>query len=76
MSGGLTDFTKEICWKKSLDTGASVLALNIIEAAYPSQSLRARRSELNTLIANHKEERWSVLLLFPFPECKAKVTSL
>lgn len=75
MSGRLTDFTPEICWKKALDTGASVLALNVIEAAYPSQSLRDRRSELNTLIANHREDRWSVLILIPFPACIAQVAS-
>lgn len=75
MSGRLIDFTVEICWKKALDTGASVLALNIIEAAHPSQRLRDRRSELNTLIANHKEDRWSVSLLYPFPTCNAKVAS-
>lgn len=73
MPGRLTDFTIEICWQKALDTGASVLALNVIEAAHPSQSLRDRRSELNTLIANHKQDRWSVLLLAsPFPTCIAK----
>ena len=75
MSGRLTDFTIEICWKNALDTGASVLALNVIEAAYPSQSLINKRSELNTLIANHREDRWSVLLLIPFPACIAKVAS-
>lgn len=75
MSGRLTDFTIEICWKNALDTGASVLALNVIEAAHPSQSLKNRRSELNTLIANHREDRWSVLLLIPFPARIAKVAS-
>lgn len=75
MSGRLTDLTTEICWKNALDTGASVLALNVIEAAHPSQSLRDKRSELNTLIANHREDRWSVLLLIPFPACIAKFSS-
>ena len=72
----LTSFPIEICWQKALDTGASVLALNVIEAAYPSQSLRDKRSELNTLIASHKEDRWSVMLLAPFSICIAKVVPL
>lgn len=72
MPGRLTDFMIEICWQKALETGASVLALNVIEAAHPSQSLRDKRSKLNTLIANHEQDRWSVLLLVPFPTCIAK----
>lgn len=44
----------------ALDTGAKVLALNVIEAASPNKDLRHRRSELNALIANHKEDRWLV----------------
>lgn len=45
----------------ALDTGANVLALNIIEAAAPSDSLIQRRNQLNALITKHHEdERWSV----------------
>lgn len=43
----------------ALDTGANVLALNIVEAAARSESLILRRRQLNALIANHHEkERW------------------
>lgn len=38
-----------------------MLALNILEAAAPSDSLIQRRNQLNALITNHHEdERWSV----------------
>lgn len=50
------------CWKVALDTGANVLALNILEAAAPSDSLIQRRNQLNALITNHHEdERWYTL---------------
>ena len=49
----------ETGWKMALDTGANVLALNIVEAAARSESLIQRRRQLNALIANHHEkERW------------------
>lgn len=49
--------TTEKVWTVALETGAQVLALNVIEAAVTSESIPERRNSLNTMIQNHKEDR-------------------
>ena len=41
----------------ALDTGANVLALNILEAEASTDTGNARRNSLNSKIANHQQER-------------------
>lgn len=53
----ILSFFSELVWEKALDSGASVVALNIIEAARSSEGLIKRRGELNEMIANHQHER-------------------
>ncbi len=49
----------EKVWKVALDTGANVLALNVLEAAATSSGDREdpKRSSLNSKIASHQQER-------------------
>ena len=47
----------EAIWKVALNSGARVLALNIIEAAASSEKAVRRRNELNAMIAKHEETR-------------------
>ena len=49
-------FTEKI-WGVALDTGANVLALNILEAAASNDSANAKRNSLNSKIANHQQKR-------------------
>ncbi|KAL9130209.1 MAG: hypothetical protein Q9217_001554 [Psora testacea] len=54
-------------WRVALDSGAKVLALNVIEAASTLGTLVGRRNDLNAMIAKHEEDRfytfdlWSVI---------------
>ena len=50
----------EKCWTTALDSGAKVLALNILEAGYPDPTLIQTRKTLNALILNHKEKNMFV----------------
>lgn len=45
-------------WDIGLRSGANVLALNVIEAAFTDGTIIQRRDALNALIANHKQDRW------------------
>ncbi|KAL8842239.1 MAG: hypothetical protein Q9170_000645 [Blastenia crenularia] len=44
-------------WRVALDTGANVLVLSILEAAYTAGDILQRRKELNSLVACHEEKR-------------------
>ncbi|KAL9104938.1 MAG: hypothetical protein Q9163_000183 [Psora crenata] len=44
-------------WRVALDSGAKVLALNVIEAAGSSQGMVRKRKDLNDMIAKHEEDR-------------------
>lgn len=44
-------------WKVALDTGANVLALNVIEAAASSPRMIERRNMLNAMIKAHQEAK-------------------
>ena len=48
---------QEAVWKMALDSGAKVLALNILETASSSEKGTHWRNELNAMIAKHQEER-------------------
>ncbi|KAG8528896.1 uncharacterized protein KY384_006585 [Bacidia gigantensis] len=54
-------------WSTALESGASILALNIIETARASDRMVAKRRELNEHILNHQANRfyafdlWSVI---------------
>ena len=50
----------EKVWRVALDSGANVLALNVLEAEVTSGTIVQRRNELNKLIASHEEDRWWV----------------
>ena len=56
-----TSFINSICteevWKVALDTGANVLALNVLEAAASGDRANSRRNTLNDKIANHQQEK-------------------
>ncbi len=47
----------EKVWKVALDTGANVLALNVLEAESSGNELNSRRNALNNKIENHQQER-------------------
>ena len=47
----------EKVWKVALDTGANVLALNVLEADGSGDRVNSKRSSLNDKIANHQQER-------------------
>ena len=47
----------EKIWNVALETGANVLALNILEAEASSDKANSRRNTLNEKILNHKQER-------------------
>ena len=47
----------EKIWQLALDTGASVLALNVIETAASSTGMVQRRNFLNDMIVHHEEDR-------------------
>ena len=47
----------EKVWKVALDTGANVLALNVLEAQASDDRLNSERNSLNDKIANHQEAR-------------------
>ena len=47
----------EKVWKVALDTGANVLALNILEAEASSDIGNSRRNSLNEKILNHQQKR-------------------
>ena len=49
-------------WRVALDTGAKVLALNVIEAAGSNDKLVQKRNDLNAMIAKHGEERLYVYI--------------
>lgn len=49
-------FTERV-WKVALDTGANVLALNVLEAEGSGDRENSRRNSLNNKIANHQQER-------------------
>ena len=44
-------------WKVALDTGANVLALNVLEAAASSPRMIEKRNQLNSMIMSHHEDR-------------------
>ncbi|KAF6217628.1 hypothetical protein HO133_006730 [Letharia lupina] len=44
-------------WKVALDTGANVLALNVLEAEGSGDRENSKRNSLNKMIANHHQER-------------------
>ncbi|KAL9631031.1 MAG: hypothetical protein Q9164_006110 [Protoblastenia rupestris] len=54
-------------WRIALDTGAKVLALNVIECASSNGRLVQKRNALNAMISKHEEDRfytfdlWSVI---------------
>ena len=56
-----TSFTNSIItekvWQVALDTGANVLALNVLEAAASSDIGNSMRNSLNEKILNHQQER-------------------
>ncbi|CAD6589919.1 MAG: hypothetical protein ASARMPREDX12_004074 [Alectoria sarmentosa] len=45
-------------WKVALDTGANVLALNVLEADGSGDRVNSKRNSLNDKIANHQQERY------------------
>ncbi|KAM0798809.1 SGNH hydrolase-type esterase domain-containing protein [Usnea florida] len=45
-------------WNIALETGASVLALNVLEAAGSGERANADRISLNSMIASHQQERY------------------
>lgn len=45
-------------WKVALETGANVLALNVLEASASNEILNSERDSLNDKIANHQEARY------------------
>lgn len=45
-------------WKVALDTGANVLALNILEAEASGDKANSKRNALNDRIINHQQERY------------------
>ena len=47
----------EVVWRTALESGANVLALNIIESARGSDVLIQKRASLNKSILEHNEER-------------------
>lgn len=47
----------EKVWKVALDTGANVLALNILEAEASGDKANSKRNALNDRIINHQQER-------------------
>ena len=47
----------EKVWNVALDTGAKVLALNILEAEASSDIGNSRRNSLNDKIINHQQKR-------------------
>lgn len=51
-----TEGILEKCWTVALNSGAKVLAMNILEAGYPDKTLIQTRKTLNTLILDHKEK--------------------
>ena len=53
----IADDLQEAIWKVALDSGAKVLALNVIEAAASGEKGTRWRNELNTMIAKHQEDR-------------------
>lgn len=59
----LTNMHIEKCYRTALQTGAKVLALNVLETEYTGKTLIQRRNQLNSLIANHEDEWWSVNFL-------------
>ncbi|KAL8724206.1 MAG: hypothetical protein Q9166_008084 [cf. Caloplaca sp. 2 TL-2023] len=56
-SDSVYEALKEV-WTVALDTGANVLALSVLEAAYTSGGAVQRRNALNSLIRQHSEDRW------------------
>ncbi len=54
----------ELVWNVALDTGAKVLALNVLEAAASSEGMIQRRNRLNSMIKDHQQER--LYVSFPF----------
>ncbi|CAF9936277.1 MAG: hypothetical protein ALECFALPRED_006751 [Alectoria fallacina] len=48
----------EKVWKVALDTGANVLALNVLEADGSGDRVNSKRNSLNDKIANHQQERF------------------
>lgn len=58
----------EKVWKVALDTGAHVLALNVLEAD-SSDMANSKRNALNNKIANHQQERLYVTT--PIPQLEA-----
>jgi hypothetical protein len=49
-------------WDVALNTGASVLALNVLEAAASSPSMIEKRNMLNAMIKDHQQDRLYVLI--------------
>jgi len=47
----------EKVWKVALDTGATVLALNVLEAAASDLRMIEKRNSLNAMIKDHQEDR-------------------
>ncbi|KAL8770993.1 MAG: hypothetical protein Q9209_003412 [Squamulea sp. 1 TL-2023] len=56
--GGTNDMAWKDVWTVALNTGAHVLALNVLEAEHTSGGIIERRNELNGMIAQHSEDRW------------------
>ena len=67
-------------WEAALETGANVLALNVLEAAASSPRMIEKRNQLNAMIMNHKEDRLYVYCvvaaLCPLHETRAPTASL
>ena len=55
----------EKCWTVALESGANVLAINIMECADPDPDLIHRRKSLNLAIMDHKEKNVFVSPLPP-----------
>jgi len=53
----LAKISLEKVWTVALETGAKVLALNVIECAASSQGMIEKRNRLNLMIKEHQEDR-------------------
>ena len=56
----LLSVTAEKVWDLALDSGANVLALNVVECAASTGTIVQRRDRLNQLINLHRQDRWYV----------------
>lgn len=65
--GARADSIIEKVWDIGLASGANILALNVIEAAFTDDTIVQRRDALNALIADHEQDRWWVKVVFGHP---------